>query len=158
MLHPIRADEIKATIRALIRASTERKLTDMKTVFFELSMNVVMRMIAGKRYYGENVEAVEEARRFRKIVKDTFRLGTSQMADFLPVVRWLGIGGAEKALAELQRRREVFMQEVVEESKTRLKSGEAEGKTKTMIEMLLELQQNEPEYYTDTLIRSLMLV
>ncbi|KAK4390481.1 cytochrome [Sesamum angolense] len=165
MLHWIRVDEVKSTIRALNRASEQRRVVDMKTVFFELTMNTVMRMIAGKRYYGENVEEVEEARRFREIVKDTLRRSTSNMGDFLPVIRWLGVGGAEKGLMELQRRRDAFMQELVEGCKRRLKSyggadGDmvAEGKTKTMIEMLLTLQAKEPEYYTDALIRSLMLV
>ncbi|KAL0361389.1 UNVERIFIED_CONTAM: cytochrome [Sesamum radiatum] len=143
LLHWIRVDEVKSTIRALNRASEQRRVVDMKTVFFELTMNVVMRMIAGKRYYCENMEEVEEARRFREIVKETLRLGTSNMGDFFP--------------------------ELVEGCKRRLKSyggddGEgggdvvAEGKTKTMIEMLLTLQAKEPEYYTDALISSLMLV
>ncbi|KAL0439007.1 UNVERIFIED_CONTAM: cytochrome [Sesamum latifolium] len=139
MLHSIRVDEVKSMIRALNRASEERRVVDMKTVFFELTMNVVMRMIAGKRYYGENVGHVEEAQRFREIVKDTLRLGASNMGDFLP--------------------------ELVEGCKRRFKTygggdGDvvAEGKTKTMIEMLLALQEKEPEYYTDALIRSLMLV
>ncbi|KAI3465293.1 hypothetical protein Pfo_021956 [Paulownia fortunei] len=165
MLHGIRVDEVKSMIRALNRASEGRQLVDMKTVLFELTMNVVMRMIAGKRYYGENVEEVEEAKRFREIVKDTLRLGTTNMGDFLPVLRWLGVGGMEKGLVELQRRREAFMQELVEGGKARFRSyggggggGEVEGKTKTMIEMLLALQEKEPEYYTDAMIRSLMLV
>ncbi|XP_020547583.1 cytochrome P450 81E8-like isoform X2 [Sesamum indicum] len=165
MLHRIRVDEVKSTIRALNRASEQRRVVDMKTVFFELTMNAVMRMIAGKRYYGENVDDVEEARLFREIVRDTFRLGTSNMGDFLPVIRWLGVGGVEKALVELQRKREAFMQELVEGCKRRFKSyggdgGEvvAEGQTKTMIEMLLALQAKEPDYHTDALIRSLMLV
>ncbi|KAL2232644.1 UNVERIFIED_CONTAM: cytochrome [Sesamum indicum] len=167
MLHWIRVDEVKSTIRALNRASEQRRVVDMKTAFFELTMNVIMRMIAGKSYYGENVEEVEEARQFKEIVKDTLRLGTSNMGDFLPVIRWLEVGGVEKGLVELQRKRDAFMQELVEGCKRRLKSygggggdGDvvAEGKTKTMIEMLLRLQAKEPEYYTDAIIRSLMLV
>ncbi|KAL0439004.1 UNVERIFIED_CONTAM: cytochrome [Sesamum latifolium] len=128
-------------------------------------MNAVMRMIAGKRYYGENVDDVEEARLFREIVRDTLRLGTSNMGDFLQVIRWLGVGGVEKTLVELERKREAFMQELVEGCKRRFKpyggdGGEVveEGKSKTMIEMLLALQAKEPDYYTDALIRSLMLV
>ncbi|KAK4428624.1 cytochrome [Sesamum alatum] len=162
MLHWIREDEVKSTIRALNRASEQRRVVDMKLVFFELTMNVVMRMIAGKRYYGENVAEVEEAQRFREIVKHSFRLSTSNMGDFLPVIRWLGVGGVEKGLVELQRKRNAFMQELVEGCKRRFKSygGDvvAEVKSKTMIEMLLALQAKEPEYYTDALIRNLMLV
>ncbi|KAL0439015.1 UNVERIFIED_CONTAM: cytochrome [Sesamum latifolium] len=86
------------------------------------------------------------------------------MGDFLPVIRWLGVGGVEKGMVELQKKRNAFMQELVEGCKRRFKTygggdGDvvAEGKTKTMIEMLLALQVKEPEYYTDALIRSLML-
>lgn len=104
---------------------------------------------------------MEEGRRFREIVTDTFRLGSSSMGDFLPVVRWLGVGGMEKGLAELQKKRDVFMQELVEECKGRFRSygsGKVGRETRTMIEMLLALQDKEPGYYTDGLIRSLMLV
>lgn len=63
---------------------------------------------------------------------------------------------------ELQRKRDVFMQELVEECKGRFTryngTGEVEQETRTMIEMLLALQVKEPGYYTDGLIRSLMLV
>ncbi|KAL0314943.1 UNVERIFIED_CONTAM: cytochrome [Sesamum angustifolium] len=165
MLQGIRVDEVKSTIRALNRASEQRRMVDMQKAFSELTMNVVMRMIAGKRYYGENVEEMEEGWRFREIVKDTLLLDPSNMGDFLPAIRWLGVGGVEKGLVELQRKRDAFMQELVEGCKRRFKScgggdGDvvAEGKTKTMIEMLLALQAKEPEYYTDALIRSLMLV
>ncbi|KAK4390478.1 cytochrome [Sesamum angolense] len=58
------------------------------------------------------------------------------------------------------------MQELVEGCRRRFNSyggdgsGDvvAEGKTKTMIEMLLALQAKEPDYYTDALIRNFMMV
>lgn len=146
-------------IRDLNRASDERKLVDMKAMFFEVTMNVVMRMIAGKKYYGGNVEKAEEGRRFREIVGETMRLmAASNMGDYLP---WLGGGGVEKRMVVLHRKRDDFMQELVEGCKIRHRScggGGGGGETKSMIEMLLVLQDKEPEYYTDELIRSLMLV
>ncbi|KAK4481537.1 hypothetical protein RD792_012438 [Penstemon davidsonii] len=163
MMQWIRVDEVKSMIRRLNRVSEEGRFIDMKSVFFDLTMNVMMRMIAGKRYYGENVEEVEEAKRFRKIVIDTFSLSGTNMEDFLPVVKWLGVGGNfEKRLVELQKRRDEFMQELVEECKRRIcriNDGDSEvgSKSKTMIEILLELQEKEPDYYKDRLIKSLML-
>ncbi|KAG8377507.1 hypothetical protein BUALT_Bualt08G0040100 [Buddleja alternifolia] len=163
LLHSIRADEIRSMIRSLSRDSQGKKLVDMKTVFLELTMNVMMRMMAGKRYYGENVEDAEEAKRFREIVTETLRLGgATNLGDFLPVIRWLGVGDAEKSLIEVQNKRDAFLQELVEECKIRFRSygGDAaatEGKTKTMIEMMLALQEKEPDYYKDEIIRSLML-
>ncbi|XP_057794404.1 cytochrome P450 81Q32-like [Salvia miltiorrhiza] len=153
-LQGIRVDEVRAMVRALSRASGERKLVDMKAMFFEMTMNVVMRMIGGKAYYGGNVEKAEEGRRFREIVAETMRLmAASNMGDYLP---WLGDGGVEKRMVELHRNRDDFMQELVEECKIKRRSY-GDGETKTMIEMLLALQDKEPEYYTDELIRSLML-
>ncbi|XP_047969948.1 cytochrome P450 81Q32-like [Salvia hispanica] len=156
----IRADEVRTTVRALVRGSGERRLVDMKTVFFELTMNVMMRMIAGKRYYGEEVEDEEEARRFREITTETMHLATSQLEDFVPVARWLGIGGVEKAMVELKERSKVFMQGLVEERKRNCGGGGdgEERRMRTMIDMLLALQEKEPEYYTDDIIRTLMLV
>ncbi|KAL6338751.1 hypothetical protein AAG906_023901 [Vitis piasezkii] len=51
-----------------------------------------MRMIAGKRYYGEDVH-VEEARHFQDIIGKIFELGaTSNPIDFLPLLRWIDYG------------------------------------------------------------------
>ncbi|GFQ04579.1 cytochrome p450 81e8 [Phtheirospermum japonicum] len=160
MLNPIRVDEVRSTVRALYRASEERRPVDMKAVFFELTMNVMMRMIAGKRYYGiESAEDAEETRRFREIVTESLRVSSSSIGDFLPVWRWLGVGGVERGMVKLHRKRGGFMQELIEGSKKRLGGeGVGEGKANTLIEMLLALQEKEPQYYTDAMIKSLMLV
>ncbi|KAL6556824.1 hypothetical protein OROHE_006700 [Orobanche hederae] len=156
MLRGIRVDEVRSMIRRLNSDSKEGRATDMRSVFSELTTNVMMRMIAGKRYYGQDVEELKQAKRFKGIVMDTLRLGGSNIGDFLPLVNWLGIG-VEKQMMELQENRDEFMQELVEECKTRVRArGDGDGE-KTMMEMLLELQEKEPEYYSDKLIRSLML-
>ncbi|CAA2998870.1 cytochrome P450 81F3-like [Olea europaea subsp. europaea] len=169
LLQHIRMDEVNVMLKRLYRASESHQTVDMKTAFFELTMNVMMRMIAGKRYYGENVEDIEAANLFREIVVETFQTaGTSNMADYLPVLRWLGdVGGYEKIIMMLQKKREMFMQELVEEWKRRMGStaatrggvgdSDAGGKERSMIEVLLTLQDKESEYYTDSIIRNLML-
>ncbi|KAA8537817.1 hypothetical protein F0562_027603 [Nyssa sinensis] len=161
MLSSIRADEVRSVIRRLFRAS-EYQTVDMKILFFELMLNVMMRMIAGKRYYGENVEEVEETRRFRGIVEESLRLGdTTNIGDFLPFLRWVGLG-LEKKLMALQENRDGFMQELIEQHRS-VPNGAgsndefAEGKKKTLIQVLLSLQETEPNYYTDEIIRGLML-
>ncbi|KAI8550014.1 hypothetical protein RHMOL_Rhmol06G0071100 [Rhododendron molle] len=81
------------------------------------------------------------------------------MGDFLPILRWVGVGGFEKKLMALKEKRDVFVQELIEDNRRRMwggsGGGEAEGK-KTMVEMLLTLQESEPEYYTDQMIRGIM--
>ncbi|OWM70819.1 hypothetical protein CDL15_Pgr014492 [Punica granatum] len=164
-LSGIRAEEVTTLVKRLARKDDQARPVEMKTALFELMMNVMMRMIAGKRYYGENVaEAeLEEAKKFREIVTETFRIGgATNVGEFLPFLRKIGFKGVEKELQALQVKRDIFMHSLVEQHKREAKSGEdpnPEGeKNKTLIEVLLSLQESEPEYYKDVTIRSIMLV
>ncbi|XP_021691637.2 cytochrome P450 81Q32 [Hevea brasiliensis] len=155
LLSSIRSDEVKLLIRRLFNNKDEK--LDLKSAFFELMLNVMMRMIAGKRYYGENVEEVEKAASFQKIVRETFLFaGTSNMGDFLPLLA--KIGGVEKRLLDLQKRRDGFIQVLIEEHRKRMSTSPSEEKNKTLIEVLLTLQQSDPDCYTDQTIKSLMLL
>ncbi|KAL3514402.1 hypothetical protein ACH5RR_027119 [Cinchona calisaya] len=92
----IRVDEVHSLIRRLLKASNYG-CVEMKSAFFELTLNIMMRTIAGKRYYGDEEEdesqnnKVDEARRFREIVKETFQLsGATNIADYVPLFNWFG--------------------------------------------------------------------
>lgn len=155
----IRTEEVKFLIRRLFKNNDE--IIDLKSSFFELMLNVMMRMTAGKRYYGENEAEVEEGRRFREIVTETFQVsGASAVGDFLHVLAV--IGGTEKRLMKLQEKRDGFLQELVDEHRRRMGNNKScfsnERNYKTMIEVLLTLQESEPEYYKDETIKDLMVV
>ena len=168
MLSGIRADEVRLLVRWLLE--NENQTVNVKAMLFEITTNVMMRMIAGKRYYGGSMAEAEEMVKFREIIADTLRLGdTTNVGDYLPMLRWLGVKGMEKGLRELQRKRDRFMQSLIEEHRTRMakekesssscsNGNDEEKKKKTMIEVMLSLQEKEPDYYTDQIIRSLMLV
>lgn len=128
----------------------------MKSAFFELTLNMVMRMIGGKRYYGENVGEGEEARKFREIASGTFRLAGTYLVDFLPILGWLGLKGTEKMLMELEKMRDSFIQDLIKEHRSN--GSKSESRTKTMIDVLLSLQETDPENYTDEIIKGLMMV
>ncbi|KAK4781451.1 hypothetical protein SAY86_015553 [Trapa natans] len=159
----IRADEITALVRRLTRKDDPACTVEMRTVLFELMLNVLMRMIAGKRYYGENVAEVEEAKRFREMVRETFRIGgATNIGEFMPFLPKIGFNGVEKELQELQRKRNSFMQNLLQqhkEAKIEEEDPDSEGgKNKTLIQVLLSLQETEPDYYKDVMIKSIMLV
>lgn len=132
-------------------------LVDLRTSFFELTLNMMMRMIAGKRYYGENVEDVKEAKRFREFHAETFKLsGSAPIGDFIP---WVKSWDLEKRMIECQKKRDEFMQDLIEERRRKMKADNSDGeKKKAMIDVLLSLQESEPEYYSDEIIKGLMLV
>lgn len=164
MLSDIRSDEVRSLIRRLLpppSSSTPDRRVDVNKALFELMLNVMMRMIAGKRYYGDGGAEVEEARRFREMVFETFQLSQSGLEDFLPVVRWVGLG-REKRMIKLHEKREKFMQDLIEEQERKIKEEKEDGsegkQKKTMIEVLLSLQKTDPDYYTDDIIKGMPLV
>ncbi|XP_022766457.1 cytochrome P450 81D11-like [Durio zibethinus] len=158
LLSVTRLDEVRLLLRKLFK--NQDRTVELKSTLFELTLNVMMRMIAGKRYYGDNVAEVEEASRFREIVRETFLLGDSaNMGDFLPVLKW--VEKSEKRMINLHQNRDRFAQELVEEWRSKVNNGKSSlstDKKKNMIEVLLSLQEQEPENYKDETIRSLMMV
>ncbi|KAL6207905.1 hypothetical protein ACLB2K_018858 [Fragaria x ananassa] len=161
MLQGIRVDEVRSLICRLSRGSNGGKFQslEMKSKFFELTLNVMMRMIAGKRYYGEDIAESEEAKQFQQIVAETFQLsGAGNAADFLPVLNYVGVSKLEKKLIILQKKRDKFLQDLIDQHRQKQSGSALEHRSKTMVDVMLSLQGTEPEYYTDEIIRGLMHV
>ena len=86
-------------------------------MLLEMTFNNIMRMVAGKRYYryGENVKDEEEARQFRRIIKELTRFGgASTPAEFVSILRWMDYGGLEKKLKSLSKRTDEFLQALID--------------------------------------------
>lgn len=116
--------------------------------------------IAGKRYYGENVADAEEARRVRFIMREMLEFsGNTNLGDLLPFLQWFDFQGLEKRFASLMEKLDKFMQDLVNERRgMALCGGNNDRREHTMIDHLLSLQENEAEYYTDELIKGIILV
>ncbi|GKV04512.1 hypothetical protein SLEP1_g16664 [Rubroshorea leprosula] len=154
MLSNIRADEVRLLIRKL--SDRQDKPVELKTVLFELTLNVMTRMIVGKPFYGENVADVEEAKKFRAAQDELIKIfSASNYADFLP---WLKSKKLERRMIECQRNREQFIRDLLGQSRRKLNKDGGGERKKAMIEMLLSQQESEPEYYTDEMIGQLMLL
>ncbi|CAN1776209.1 Cytochrome P450 81Q32 [Linum perenne] len=150
-LSEIRANEVKTLIRWLAGKSSRgmEKVVDMKVSLFELTLNVMMSMIAGKRYYGDNVSDAEEARRFRGIQEETMRLaGETNLEDFLP---WVRSKDLERRMGECHRKRDSFFQELIEEWR---KKEQSHLNSSTERKCLIQ----EPEYCTDDIIKGMIMV
>ncbi|CAN0917997.1 Cytochrome P450 81E8 [Linum grandiflorum] len=149
----IRRDEVK---RLVVKLSSSRR-HELKSMFHELTFNTMMRMVAGKRYYGDGLEGeAEEARRFREIMKEVLSLGgTSNPGDFVPLLRWIEGGKFDKRVRWLADRTDGFLQGLIEEHRSKKQDLESMN---TMIDHLLTLQESQPHYYTDHIIKGLVLV
>lgn len=159
----VRAAEVRLLARQLFqkcKAGTEGfEKVELKSRLFELALNVMMMMIAGKRYYIDEVEVAEEARQFRETVEETFMVGgATNLRDFLPVLRWFDYQ-MKKKLVRLQKARSEFMQRLIDAERKESEEEGGERKKKTsMIAHLLSLQKTDPENYTDQAIKGLITV
>ena len=133
---------------------------DAKSTFFYLTLHVIMRMIAGKRYHGENPAELEESRNVKEIVTETFELrGATNTGDFVLVLKWFEMNHNEKRLAVLHCKRDKFLQDLIEAHReVKDESASDQGSSKTTIDILLALQETEPEFYTSEIIRGMMTV
>ncbi|KAF8017353.1 hypothetical protein BT93_H2521 [Corymbia citriodora subsp. variegata] len=158
----IRRDEVRRLVQKLLRRGEEAAgsfaRVELKSALTELTFNVMMRITAGKRYYGEDVSDAEEAKAFQEMIEEVFKYaGTAYPGDFLPVLRWVGYQGYEKRASELGKTMDRLLQGLVDEHRKEKKEKKVEEseekKEKSMIEHLLSLQASDPEYYTDDIIK-----
>jgi hypothetical protein len=162
----VRASEVRDMARRLFQAAAAAAgadasrpvRCDVKARAFELALNTVARVIAGKRYYGDGAAAAsEEAERFRAMVREYFAMqGASNVQDFVPVLALLDIGGVNKRAIRLSKARNEWAQRLIDEHRAAAAAGTELGKT--MVGDLLEMQASDPEAYSDKVIRALCLV
>ncbi|KAK6245322.1 hypothetical protein SCA6_008412 [Theobroma cacao] len=123
LLKHIKASEVESSVKELYKLWTKTKdesghvLVEMKQWFGELNLNVILRMIAGKRFFGAGVTSDEnEARRCRKAMREFFRLaGLFVVRDAVPFLGWLDLGGHEKAMKKNAKELDSIMEEWLEE-------------------------------------------
>ncbi|KAK6125331.1 hypothetical protein DH2020_040921 [Rehmannia glutinosa] len=149
----IRHDEVMLMLQKIYKNSYENfARVELRSLFSEVTFNNIMRMVAGKRYFGKD-EDDDEAREFRELIEEVFTYGgVSNPADFFSVFRWIDYKGFEKNLARLSGKMDAFLQRLIDEQRRN------KGKTNTMIDHMLSLQESEPEYYTDVTIKGIILV
>ncbi|KAF7129786.1 hypothetical protein RHSIM_Rhsim10G0111500 [Rhododendron simsii] len=148
----IRKDEVRHLLRRLYQqSSTGFARVELKSKLVDLTFNNVVRMIAGKRYYGEDLENSAEAEEFRVLMRETvMSAGASNPADFLPILRWIDYKGFEKNLAKIHERFDKLLQGLIDEHRR-------DKSRNTMIDHLLSLQESQPEYYTDEIIKGIII-
>ncbi|CAK9325458.1 unnamed protein product [Citrullus colocynthis] len=165
-LSSVRADEVHSLILRLYKNSTHtvQTVVDVRTVLFEFMLNVMMRMMGGKRYFDDNTTETEESRNFQEIVNETFKLAGANLVDYFPILKWTGISRKiEKRYINLRKKRDKLIQNLIEEhrrekEKMKTNNNKSPLKKTTMIEVMLFLQESDPDYYTDEIIIGQMMV
>lgn len=152
----IRDDEVRLLVKQLFEETREEvRRVRLRPRFVELAFNTMLRQVSGKRYFGK------EAKQFQSLMKDFTerqRLGT--LNDFLPILQWVDFQGVERDMVKLMRKMDGFLQNLLDEHRRerRSLSGSSEQGKMTLIDVMLTLQQQEPEFYTDDNIKGVILV
>lgn len=156
-------------VKALSNDSRNNEAVKVRPRLFELTLNVMTRMVADKRFCRNEEGEAKQARWFLEIVKESFSVvGVTNLADFLPVLRWFDYKGLKSRIINLHKKRDAFFQEMVEERRAKFNvhtniedEGRDENSTKRrkcLIDVLLELQTSNPNQFTDPIIKGLITV
>jgi len=138
-------------------------LVEMKRWFGSTTLNILLRMVIGKRFDGTATkdEIYEDNDQWRKSVRDFIELsGTFVVADALPYLRWLDLGGYERAMKRTAKEFDDVVEGWLEEHKQRKVSGEAKGHQDFMDVMLSIVTDDEgiSNYDADTITKATCLV
>jgi hypothetical protein len=151
-----RRAEVAALVGNLLHLHGGGNAVTLRPRLFELVLGVMLRALTGERAHGGDV------RWFQEIVEETFAVsGAPSVGDFFPALRWVDrLRGVDAALVRLQARRDAFVGGLVQEQRRRRDAGNGRdtAEKKSIIDELLSLQEADPEYYTDTIIKGLVLV
>lgn len=158
----LREEEVKLWVKRLYGSVTIREVqkggrVGLRSKLTELSFNIALMLMAGRRYFGEEVEEgeSEEAKELKETMKQVPLLsGASYPADFLSVLKLIDFQGFRKRLAKVRVDGDAFAQSLVDERRE-LKGSWCERKT--MIDAMLSLQESDPEYYKDDIIKGQFL-
>ncbi|XP_038704589.1 cytochrome P450 CYP82D47-like [Tripterygium wilfordii] len=156
LLKQVRESEVKASIKEIYelwsKSETGKALVEMKRWFGDINLNVVFRMVVGKRYVGATTEEEsEENERCRKALRDFFTLtGSFPASDALPYLRRFDLGGTEKAMKKSFKELDKILDGWLEEH--RKKKGNQDFMD--VLISILDDASDLPSYDADTIIKA----
>jgi hypothetical protein len=165
MFKDIRVSEVNTSIKEIyeVWVKNNNMMVEMKRWFGSTTLNILFRMVVGKRFDGTATkdEINEDNDQWRKSIRDFFELsGTLVVADALPYLRWLDLGGYERAMKRTAKEFDDVVEGWLEEHKQRKVSGEVKGHQDFMDLMLSIVNDEEiSKYYdVDTITKATCLV
>lgn len=169
MFKHIRESEVKTSVQELYQlwndkkdhSSDDKVLVEMKKWFKNVTLNVILRMIVGKRIPSSS-NYDEGSERLKQALEDFFELsGKFVISDALPYLRWLDIGGSERFMKKARKELDEVAQGWLEDHK-RNRSTISQGELKSdggedLMDVLLSSLTGTGEYDADTINKATCL-
>ncbi|KAJ0795450.1 putative cytochrome P450 [Helianthus annuus] len=139
------------------RDAQGKVLVEMKKWVGDLTMNTMLKVVVGKRYTrGVDSEDEEEMMSCRGVIREWFQyLGQFLVADALPFLDWLDLGGYKKTMERVARELDSIFGKWLEEHRRKRSSGNA-TEVKDFIDVMMEVVEddNTAGYNADTIIKT----
>ncbi|PRQ20001.1 putative cytochrome P450 [Rosa chinensis] len=130
LLKHIRVSEVSTFLKEMYKTwssranvnkglNSDQVLVELNQWFGDLTLNMILRMVAGKRYsFATDEEEKKEARSVQKALREFFNfMGMLLVGDVIPHLRWLDLGGHEKAMKKSGKELDAILENWVEEHK-----------------------------------------
>ncbi|KAJ8645664.1 hypothetical protein MRB53_007412 [Persea americana] len=130
---------------------------EMKQWFTDLTFNMVVMMVAGKRYQGPaGVIDHDEARRFQKAMHDLVYLsGVFVASDSFPSLKWIDMNGSMRAMKRTAKEVNSILSSWLEEHPRRRLSVTGDGEKDYIDVLMLILEDGSiDDYDHDTIIKA----
>ncbi|EEF52492.1 cytochrome P450, putative [Ricinus communis] len=150
LLKHIRTQEVETSIKELYQSWKDNtKIIEMKEWFSDLSMNSLLRMIIGKKFFGAGATGDQtEGRRFQNGITVLFHyLGTLVLRDAVPFLGWMDVGGHEKRMKRTAKELDDSLEKWLEEHKQKINLGDIENDKNFMDSMISVLDGKNIEGY-----------
>ncbi|KAJ8771573.1 hypothetical protein K2173_026750 [Erythroxylum novogranatense] len=146
-LKHVRTSEVESSIKDLYKLWVRSKdeadqvLVEMKQWFGKINMNVIFRMIVGKRYSDANATGDnEDGQKFQKTMREFFHLsGLYVLRDAIPLLGWLDLGGLEKAMKKTAKEFDNITTKWLEEHRRRRDTGQVASEDEDFMDVLLSV-------------------
>ncbi|KDP40690.1 hypothetical protein JCGZ_24689 [Jatropha curcas] len=138
----IRVEELRSLLKTLFLSSGNA--INVKDHLSDLSLNVISRMVLGKKYTvkNENENEIVTPEEFKEMLDELFLLnGVLDIGDSIPWLAFLDLQGNIKRMKVLSKKFNRFLEHVLDEHESRRK-GVENYVAKDMVDILLQLAED----------------
>ncbi|KAF3786342.1 Cytochrome P450 82A3 [Nymphaea thermarum] len=161
LLKHIRVEEVGFLVEALYRSCGGDYSVDLNQRFSNLNLNIILRMVTGKRYFNFDGEENDgEAEEIRKVINEFFHLlGVLTVSDAIPCLKWLDVGGHLKAMKRIKKKMDGFASAWLAEHRRKRKPDRRDMEIDFMDVLIKEVEDGHlsKQHQIDTIIKSTAL-
>lgn len=133
LLNHVRVSEVGSYLKQLHvhwtqkkNESEDRVVVELRQWFGDLTLSAMLRMVVGKRFSADGADE-KESRQVQNAMREFFRLvGLFLPGDAAPYLRWLDLGGHEKAMKKTAKELDVALEKWLREHKRKRERGSEE--------------------------------